>query len=267
MKPNTYEYAEHPGFRSLEVDLWRPGRATTPPIVVWIHGGAWLTGSRLRTPDTYPDMFAQLCDAGFAVAAFDYRHSAEAVFPAQLNDVTAGLNWLIEHAAELDVDPDRLAVWGESAGGHLASLLALTSAPGVVKCAVPFYAPSNFLSMRAQVLANPHRTEVPPAADVSPEALLIGGEPDRVPEKALAASPISYAHAEAPPMLLLHGVADQVVPYAQSEELAARLIDLGVDVTLEPVPGAGHIFLGHPDPPALIERAIEYTAHRLKVDV
>lgn len=267
MRPNTYEYAEHRGFRSLEVDLWRPGRATTPPVVVWIHGGSWLSGSRRHTPPTYPKMFAQLCDAGFAVAAFDYRHCAEAEFPAQLDDVTAGLGWLIEHAAELDVDANRLAVWGESAGGHLASLLALTSAPGVVKCAALFYAPSNFLTMRAQVLANPYRTEEPPTAQESPEALLIGGVPDRIPDKALAASPISYAHPAAPPMLLLHGVADQVVPYAQSEELAARLTELGVDVTLEPVPGADHIFLGHPDPPALIERGIEFTAHRLKIDV
>jgi acetyl esterase/lipase len=212
-------------------------------------------------------MFPQLVDAGFAVAALDYRHSAEAIFPAQQHDVSAGLDWVIDRADELNVDATRLAVWGESAGGYLASLLALRSVPGLVKCAVPFYAPSNFLTMRAQVLANPDRTEEPPPAEDSPEALLIGATPDADPETARAASPITYAHADAPPMLLLHGAADEVVPYAQSEELAARLSELGADVTLEPVPGAGHIFWGHPDPTQLIARAIEFTAHRLRIDV
>jgi acetyl esterase/lipase len=265
--PTTWEYAERRGFRPLEVDVWLPEPAQRAPVVVWIHGGGWLTGTRRHTPETYPQMFVQLCDAGFAVATLDYRHSAEAVFPAQLEDVTAGLDWVMAHAAEFGVDASRLALWGESAGGHLATLLALTSPPDLVKCAVPFYAPSDLTTLRAQTLAVPDRREPPPPEPESPEALLIGGPPTLIPEKARAASPITYAHPGAPPMLLLHGTADQVVPYQQSEELAARLAALGADVALEPVPGADHIFAGHPDPTALIARAIEFTAHQLGVDV
>jgi acetyl esterase/lipase len=261
MTPTTYEYAELPGFRPLELDVWAPQPTAEPArIIVWIHGGAWLSGARGRLPDTFPGLFSQCTEAGFAVLALDYRLSAEALFPAQLDDVAAGLRWVVEHAAEIGADADRLAVWGESAGGHLAALLALTTPPGLVKCAVPMYPPTDLETMRKQSLATAKDPSIYPPIAESPEALLIGGPPDEVPERARAASPISYVHAGAPPMLLLHGTEDRVVPYAQSVEFAARLAELGVDVTLAPVPGADHVFAGDPNPPRLIADALDFTA-------
>src|SRR6188768_351395 len=122
-------YALISGYRPLQLDLWVPPAPAPPPLVVWIHGGAWLSGDRRYLPETLrPDqLFDALLAAGLAVATVDYRLAREAPFPAQLHDVKAALRYLRAFAAELGVDAGRAGVWGESAGGHLAALLALTA--------------------------------------------------------------------------------------------------------------------------------------------
>ncbi|MGW7072241.1 alpha/beta hydrolase fold domain-containing protein [Streptomyces sp. NPDC054855] len=235
-------YAEVDGGRPLELDLWLPDAGTGPaPLVLFVHGGAWRRGRRddmgPRTRDWTPGPLARIAAAGFAVACADYRLSGEAQFPAPLDDLRAALRWLGLRAAELGIDTARTVVWGESAGGHLASLLALDPAVGAAG-AVIWYAPSDLTTPRGPF--DPHSA-------TTPEALLLGAAPASVPERARAASPVAQAHRDAPPFLLVHGEQDTMVPATHSEALAARLREAGAAVELRTVPGADHGWYGASD--------------------
>lgn len=255
-------YAVRPGFRPLQLDLYRPTGDGPHPVVLFLHGGGWRLGSRGMFCPTWrhwqPDPFARIVDAGFAVASAEYRLSGEAVFPAQRDDVTDALRWVAARADELGVDPGRVVVWGESAGGHLAALLGLTATrarPGAVTGVVDWYGPSNLTTLAVQAGAD----AVPrsDAAD-SREALLIGAPAADAPELARAASPVSYVHAAAPPFHIAHGTMDRFVPVGQSEELAEALRRAGVPVELELVDGADHMWQGAIDPEAIFTRALDF---------
>src|SRR5690242_8925184 len=101
------------GYRPLQLDVWVPAVSTPPPLVVWIHGGAWLSGDRRYLPETLRpnQLFDALLGVGLAVASVDYRHARETPFPAQLHDVKAALRYLRLHATELGVDVTRVGVW------------------------------------------------------------------------------------------------------------------------------------------------------------
>ncbi|MEU2060905.1 alpha/beta hydrolase [Streptomyces sp. NPDC013455] len=225
------------GGRPLALDLWLPRAdpAHPAPLVLFVHGGAWRRGRRddmgLRTRSWQPGPFARIAAAGFAVACVDYRLSGEAVFPAPLDDLRAALRWLTLRAPELAVDTRRTVVWGESAGGHLASLLALTHTTPPPAAAVIWYAPSDLTTPRG-----PFTPEDP----AGPEALLLGAAPAAVPEAARAASPVARAHAGAPPFLLVHGDRDTMVDHSHSHALAEALRDAGAPVELWTVGGADH---------------------------
>ncbi|MEU5001326.1 alpha/beta hydrolase [Streptomyces sp. NPDC021622] len=231
------------GSRPLELDLWLPekaGQSPTPaPLVLYVHGGAWRRGRRddmgLHTRSWSPGPFARIAAAGFAVACVDYRLSGEAVFPAPLDDLRAALRWLTLRSDELGIDTGRTVVWGESAGGHLASLLALTHTGPRVAGAVIWYAPSDLTTARGSY---------DPSDPASPEALLLGAAPSAVPELARAASPLARAHADAPPLLLVHGEEDRMVSRTHSEALADRLREAGAPVELWTVPGSDHVWYG-----------------------
>ncbi|MFD6683982.1 alpha/beta hydrolase fold domain-containing protein [Micromonospora parva] len=253
---------EVPGFRLLTLDLAVPAGASAPaPVLVWIHGGAWLYGSPKQPPEWLMevDPFTAAIRAGFAVASAQYRLSGEAHFPAQLDDVTAAVRWLRRHGDTVGVDRERIGVWGESAGGHLASMLALTGDDQDdtrVQAAVCWYAPSNLLTIQSQ--AHPAGTIDHDAAD-SPESLLIGAPLAGNPELGRAASPITYVTDQAPPMLLMHGEEDLVVPVGQSEELAAALTAAGAEVELSVVRGADHCFAGVPLEPLIRDTLAFFT--------
>ncbi|RZT78835.1 acetyl esterase/lipase [Micromonospora violae] len=253
---------EVPGFRPLTLDLVLPVAAPQPvPVLVWIHGGAWLFGSPKQPPDWLMevDPFTAAIRAGFAVASAQYRLSGEAHFPAQLDDVTAAVRWLRRHGHTVGVDRERIGVWGESAGGHLASMIALTGNDQDdtrVQAAVCWYAPSNLLTIQSQ--AHPAGTIDHDAAD-SPESLLIGAPLAGNPALGRAASPITYVTDQAPPMLLVHGDQDLVVPVGQSEELAAALTTAGAEVELSVVRGADHCFGGVPLEPLIRDTLAFFT--------
>lgn len=235
-------YGEVEGGRPLELDLWLPDTGSGPaPLVLFVHGGAWRRGRRddmgMRTRHWAPGPFARIAAAGFAVACADYRLSGEATFPAPLDDLRAALRWLELRAPELGVDTARTVVWGESAGGHLASLLALDPAASA-SGAVIWYAPSDLTVPRGPF--DPHSA-------TTPEALLLGAAPAAVPERALAASPVARVHRDAPPFLVVHGEQDTMVPVTHGEALAARLRDADVPVELRTVPGADHGWYGASD--------------------
>ncbi|MFD5074308.1 alpha/beta hydrolase fold domain-containing protein [Streptomyces sp. NPDC058371] len=237
-------YADVEGSRPLELDLWLPdaGRDVLRPLLLFVHGGAWRRGRRgdmgPRTRDWSPPPFARIAAAGFAVACVDYRLSGEATFPAPLDDLRAALHWLGRRSAELGIDTQRTVVWGESAGGHLASLLALTHAEPPLAGAVIWYAPSDLTTARGPF--------APDDAD-SPEALLLGAAPATVPERARAASPLAQVRPGAPPFLLVHGDEDTMVARSHSQSLAEALETAPSPVELCTVKGADHGWHGLPD--------------------
>jgi acetyl esterase/lipase len=267
--------AEPEGYRPLLLDLFRPVAATAAaPVVLWIHGGAWRFGTHKReAPALAPARIGErLLAAGYALARVSYRLSAEATFPAQLHDAKAAIRWLRHHSTELGLDPDRFAVWGESAGGHLAALAALTGdrtdlagtggilgVSDAVQAGIVWYGPSNLLTMAAQ--NHPQSTLDHDAPD-APESLLVGGPVQQRPAESAAASPVTYASPDAPPLLLVHGDDDRVVPDGQSRELHERLIEVGAQVELEIVPDADHCFVGA-DLDALVTDGIDFLRRTL----
>ncbi|WP_405783198.1 alpha/beta hydrolase fold domain-containing protein [Streptomyces sp. NBC_00859] len=255
-------FARVEGSRPLELDLWLPGRTgagTVPvPLVLFVHGGAWRAGRRddmgLQTRDWSPGPFARIAAAGIAVACADYRLSGEARFPAPLEDLRAALSWLTLRSAELGLDTGRTVVWGDSAGGHLASLLALTHTAPAPVGAVVWYGLSDLTAPRGHY---------DPQSASTPEAMLLGGPPAMAGERARAASPLSLAHEGAPPFLLIHGEEDTMVPCSHSQDLATRLRETGAPVELRTVPGADHCWYGLPS--ARVEEIFDHSLRFAKL--
>jgi acetyl esterase/lipase len=225
------------GHERNRLDLYLPEKAEGRlPLVVWIHGGAWQAGSKEGCPAV------PLAATGYAVASINYRLSQHAVFPAQTEDCKAAIRWLRANAAKYRLDPDRIGVWGSSAGGHLVAMLGTTG--GVkdlegnagnldqssrVQCVVDWFGPTD--------MANMGRQADKPG---TPVAKLIGGPVQENLEKARRASPLTYVSKDAAPFLIMHGDKDNTVPLGQSEVLAEALKKAGVEVTLRVIKDNGH---------------------------
>ncbi len=266
-------YATLPGSRPLELDLYLPHGDAPAPVVVFLHGGGWRTGSRHAPGPAFagqsPTPFERVAQAGIAVASVDYRLSGEAVWPAQLHDAKAAVRWLRGRAGELGVDPGRVAAWGESAGGHLAELLGLTAGDAGLEGDVGVTGPSSAVVAVAawyapsDVSAVASDTGADPADATTREALLLGAAARDVPEAAAQASPLRHVTAAAPPVLLLHGRADRLFPCVQSERLAEALRAAGADVELHTYEGADHMWLGAAGPDAAAD-ALDLTVAFLR---
>lgn len=253
-------YAARQGFRPLLMDVYVPLRAErAAPCVLWVHGGAFWAGDRRELPGNWRpgSLFAALVEAGLAVATVDYRLSGEAPWPAQGDDVADAVRFLRDNAATLRIDPSRIGVAGESAGGHLAAMLALTgSGPTAVQAAAILYGVTDLRDFEGQ-------EPVPEDLRTTPEAVLLRALAEEAPEEFAAASPITHAHAGAPPVLLITGDSDTVVPARQSVRLHEALVAAGADdVVLDLVPGADHCF-GGTDPDEPLRRVVAFLADRL----
>ncbi|HRR55443.1 MAG TPA: alpha/beta hydrolase [Acidobacteriota bacterium] len=237
------------------LDLYVPPGVETPPLIIWIHGGAWLAGDKAN-PRPLPYL-----NKGYAVASINYRLSRHAVFPAQIVDCKTAVRWLRANAARFGYDAERFAVWGESAGGHLAALLGTTGDTSVfepldgfevtsrVQAVVDFFGPTDLLQMDDRRLPDGMVHNAPD----SPESKLVGGPLQENREKAESANPVRYVSPEDPPFLIVHGDSDPLVPHHQSELLAAALEAAGVPVTFYTVKGAGHGGFRDPTVAALVE--------------
>lgn len=247
-------YGEVPGFRPLELDLYRPDAASPVPVIVHVHGGGWRRGSRRHPlPRLGADFYQRLAGQGFAVAAVDYRLSGEAGYPAALEDVGTAVGWVRKQAADYGLDAGRVFLWGDSAGGHLALMTALTGAD--VQGVVAWFPVTDLAGLTGDVTA---AGGVPDPGPESREALFLGAPAADVPDLAREASPVAHASAAAPPVLLMHGAADDLVPPAQSIRLAGALTAAGATVELELVPGATHFWNGAEDVDAIVRRSVEF---------
>lgn len=227
------------GHMRQRLDIAVPPGGGKHPLVVWIHGGAWIGGSKERSPIT------PLLAKGYVIASLNYRYSTQAVFPAQIEDCKSAIRWLRAHAAEYAIDPERIGVWGASAGGHLVAMLGTTAhtrefdkgehldQSSAVQCVLNWFGPTDFPGYGEQEV----RQMNDPGSVVFK---LFGGPISERMELARKASPLCWVKAGAPPFLLMHGTKDTLVPVTQSQRLHDALLAAGCDCTIDVIDGAGH---------------------------
>ncbi len=229
------------GSRLLSLDLYLPSKVENPPIIVWVHGGAWHSGSKENPPLTF-------LPYGYGLASVEYRLSGEAKFPAQVLDIKSAIQWLRGHSEEFKFDAEKIVIAGESAGGHLAALVGTTN--GVkefnpdyghhteessdVQGIIDFFGPTNFETILHQ--STPHGKDVR-----MPAMALLFGEPiGQDTSKLQLASPVHHVDPSDPPIFIAHGNQDNQVPINQSIELMKAYEKNGLDITFEILPDAGH---------------------------
>ncbi|WP_197441503.1 alpha/beta hydrolase [Thalassoglobus neptunius] len=226
------------GHERQKLDLYVPKSEgdSKLPLVVWVHGGGWAQGSKDRIGSCL-----WVLKEEFALASVGYRLTDAATFPAQLEDCQAAIKWLKENSGSRGVDPNRIVVWGGSAGGHLVSLLGTTGDPNDpaddISGVIDWYGPSELLTMQVQ------RTlpvKLDADAPNSFESKLIGGALQENKEKAKKASPVTYVSSDDSPFLIMHGDKDPLVSVTQSKTLHAKLNEAGVPTKLHILRGAGH---------------------------
>jgi acetyl esterase/lipase len=234
----------------LLMDVYEPPLrdAQPAPIAVYIHGGGWQTGDKSWITRIVPPEI--LVGRGYVVASVNYRLAPTYHWPAQIEDVKCAIRYLRASAAQYHLDPARIGVWGESAGGHLAALLGLTDAgagfdgqggyadqSSAVQAVVDISGPSDF----SLIEPNPLNT--------LQAFLLLGRTPDAAVVRAV--SPVTYARQDAPPFLIYHGNQDDLVSPTHAQKLYAALQAAGAPVSLVMVQHAGHVFTpvgGTPQP-------------------
>jgi acetyl esterase/lipase len=227
---------------SLKLDLYRPVGAASPPLVVWVHGGAWRAGSKNSMP------LGELVRRGFAIASVDYRLSPVAKFPAQVHDCKAAIRFLRANSKQYGYDASKIGIAGSSAGGHLVAEIGVTNGhsklegkvgehpdqSSSVQAIVDYYGPTNFLTILKQ--STPHGLSV----RVPALQLLLGSQPEENPSLAKLGSPVFHVDKNDPPLLMIHGDYDPQVPINQSHELHGRYKELGLTAHLAVIHGGAH---------------------------
>ncbi|MGY1704573.1 alpha/beta hydrolase fold domain-containing protein [Geodermatophilus sp. SYSU D00697] len=259
-------YSCDPGYRPLMLDLRVPAERSPEgaPLVVWVHGGGWVHGSRRRrAPNLHAGRVVErIVEAGFAVAVVDYRLAAEAPFPGAALDVLAAVRWLRAQAGVFGLDGSRVALWGESAGAHLALLAGLcrrieaeprtgeaVEQSEEVQAVVDWYGPSDLSAMA-------------PPVDVDSEEVGAGGDPFAALLRDTAwtrdeLSPVRYVRPDGPAVFVAHGVDDRLVPVEQSRILAEALVEARVDAEYLET-GGDHVFVGAPVVGEVTDRSIAF---------
>lgn len=256
------EYGNYPlkhGQGKLLLDLYLPKNKSPQllPVLIYIHGGGWLEGSKEDCPGE------SVVRRGFALACVNYRLSNQAIFPAQIHDVKKAVRWLRKNAAQYDLAPNRFGAWGDSAGGHLSALLG-TSA-GIPSLEGE---PNNKqISSQIQAVGNWYGptdlTKFPRAFEEFPTSRillknqgkpwlrmtevtykLLGGSVSKRIKLATLANPITHIDVNDPPFLIIHGELDNVVPISQSDLLAKALKEKKIEVQYVRDPNLHHTHRG-----------------------
>jgi acetyl esterase/lipase len=237
--------------RAEKLDLYLP--ASRPPeqlspAVVWIHGGGWSGG--IKSEARAKEICTTLASNGYVAVSIDYLLGPGA-WPQNLLDCKNAVRFLRAHAAEYRVDPNRIAVAGGSAGGHLALMVGFTAGkkelepedlyPGVssaVRCIIDMYGPANLRTRRqTDAHGNPTATR-----KLMGNSLAVFGASSEATDVLRLASPVTHVTKASPPVLIFHGRADSTVDYPQSEELARTLQQHRVPHELVLLDDVGHTF-------------------------
>lgn len=246
-EPTEKNVAYDNGHSSQVLDFYRAKSETPSPAMIYIHGGGWRAGSKDRIPRFLTKM---LIEGGISVVSVEYRFTDVAVHPAQVNDCIRAIQYVRSKAKEWNIDPDRIGVTGGSAGGHLSLWVALhddMANPGSedpieressrVACAVGFAGPTDWSLLGKIEHKHPAYRQLLGYEPGTP-----AGEMDA--EKKADVSPITYASADDPPILIVHGDADDVVPIEHGEDLDEKLDAMGADSELFVVKGGNHSVSG-----------------------
>ena len=257
----AYAPADPAGSKGHLLDLYLPASAKSlVPVVIYTAGSAWFADTG-KDPAGW--IVAPLNQAGFAVAGVSVRSSAQAQFPAQLHDIKAAIRWLRMHGAQHGIDGSRIAIIGDSSGGWTSAMAAVTGdvpelegtigetgVSSAVQAAIAFYPPTRLTEMDTWALK-----PCTPGLGVmraglgggfchddadSPESRLIGCAIQTCKDKTLLADPTRYISAKDPPIMILHGESDPLVPHAQGELLYQALNKACHDAVFISLPLAGH---------------------------
>ena len=240
------------GEEELKLDLARPDGEGPYPAIVFIHGGGWAFGHRA----TYHKRIKEAAEKGYVAITVSYRlmkfdqenkekSQATPIFPAQVHDVKAAVRWLRANAKKYHVNPDKIGVTGQSAGGHLSLMVGLTDP----SAGLEGNNGNEDFSSRVQAVVNEFGpTEMEECFHKSSVAwcfrLFMGGNPDEVPDTYQKASPISYVSKDDPPVLSLQGDIDKLVPVTQATLLDQKMEQAGANHELLILKNQGHGFKG-----------------------
>jgi len=231
LKDINYVTDGHDPFQTLDLYVPKHPIRTPIPVIVWVHGGAWVAGDKNHPPA------AAIADRGFACVSINYRLSNQAPHPAQINDCKAAIRYVRAHAVEFQIDPTRIGVWGHSAGGHLSALLATSGdvkelegeilgnkeQSSRVQAAAEWAGPTDLATCGQQA---PKNCKIDFSSPSNPVAVLMG--PNQSPVAYLAASPVQYVSKDDPPLLIVHAEDDDIVPVGQAKELDALYKRIGL---------------------------------------
>ena len=272
VKDLEYANYRHRGeTKSLLLDIYLPSdnvsNSSELPLIIYIHGGGWREFSKEICPGKI------VAQKGWAIACINYRYSTEAIFPAQIHDAKAAVRWLKANAKQYNLDPDRFAAWGASAGGHLSLLLGTSEGvaslegdlgkglalrdrgnlnySSSVKAVCSFYAPTDFTLVKPAFTADiseqknwQQYKKVPWYLYTVVTTLLLGGSVTKNIELARSANPITYIDSQDSPVMIIHGEKDKIVPVSQSDILVEALQKRDVPVTYIRKPEMTHTYKG-----------------------
>lgn len=230
------------GDESLQLNIARPKSDEKAPAILCIHGGGFRAGKR----EYWDARCKKMAERGYVAATVTYRLAPQHQFPAAIHDVKAAVRWLRANAERYHIDPERIGVTGDSAGGHLAQFLGVTEGvpefegtggsaqqPSHVRCVVNIYGPSDFTKSYGKSVD----------ADVV-LPLWLGGDLDHERHRHVLASPLNWVTPDAAPTLLIHGTEDKYVAFEQAQWMYDRMKAADVKVELLKLEGAGHGFKG-----------------------
>ena len=262
----AYAPAAPAGSRGHLLDLYLPsGEGPRRPLLIWTGGSAWLADNGKDSAGPIADVFTA---RGYVVAGVSVRSSGQAVFPAQVNDIKAAIRWLRANARQYGLDTGRFAIMGDSSGGWATAMAALTGDVhslegdvGVtgfssrVQAAVAFYPPTDFLQMDQQMIpgACAFFNLILGLTDchsdpLSPESRLMGCPIQTCPRAVERANPVNYVDRKDPPLMILGGQADMLVPPGQSILLYNAIRAACGEAEFFSVPNAGHSHVQILDP-------------------
>jgi acetyl esterase/lipase len=221
------------------LDIYVPKNTARParrPAVLWIHGGGWIEGDKRQEPNGISVLSGLLVERGFVALACNYRLRPKHLHPAQVDDVQRAVRWIRAHAEKYQIDPDRIGAVGISAGGHLASMLAvretrarqndpLDAYSSRAQAAVALNGPTD---LRASAESTPILTDV--------VQRLTGGDPERMED----ASPMAFVDRNSAPILFIVGDKDPLIPNSHATRMAEQMRQSGATAEVLVLSGAGH---------------------------
>jgi len=229
------------GGEALKLDVHRPdGPVGAPPVAVYVHGGGWTSGDK-STGAGFEDV-PELLARGYLVVSVNYRLAPRFKWPAQIEDVKAAIRFLRANAGHFGLDPDRIGVWGGSAGGHLVAMLGVTDESAGFDTSGGNLGVSSRVRAVADLFGPADLTAADWGLARSATAYEVFGATSPSDPVLVEASPVTWVSLDDPPFLILHGDKDTVVPLSQSVTLDARLRAAGVESTLVVVRNGGHGF-------------------------